>query len=82
MAISARLLKAIYFLDFDFLDAKLGSHPSQIWQAVLEGRDAYALKLGLIRGIDDGKTTDAWSENWLPRDEQLLPVAPRKQGAP
>jgi hypothetical protein len=80
MAISARLLKAIYFSDLDFLDAKLGSHPSQNWQAVLEGWDP--LKVDLIRSIGDGKTTNGSSENWLPRDEGLLPVAPRKQGAP
>jgi hypothetical protein len=30
----------------------------------------------------DGRSTDAWSQNWLPRDERPLPVAPRKQGAP
>jgi hypothetical protein len=62
------------------MDAELGSHPSQVWRAILEGRGA--LGLGLIKRIGDGKDTYAWTENWLPRDERLKPIAPRKQGAP
>jgi hypothetical protein len=42
------------FTETDLLEAELGSHPSQVWRAILEGRDA--LKLGLIRRIGDSKT--------------------------
>jgi hypothetical protein len=80
MAISARLLKAIYFSDLDFLDDKLGSHSSQIWQAVLEGWDP--LKVGLIRSIGDGKTTNGSSENWLPRHWRTIAEAKRAMAPP
>jgi hypothetical protein len=79
-SLSARVLKAVYYPDADLLEAELGSHPSQVWRSLLEGRDA--LKLGLIRRIGDGATTHAWRDNWLPREERMMPVAPRKQGAP
>jgi hypothetical protein len=79
-SLSARVLKAVYFPGTEFLSASLGSHPSQIWRAILEGRDT--LKLGLIRRIGDGTTTTAWSDNWLPRDTRLTPVAPIKADAP
>jgi hypothetical protein len=79
-SLSARVLKSVYYPESDILNAELGSHASQIWRAILEGRDT--LKLGLIRRIGDGKSTLAWQHNWLPRDERLSPVAPKKQGAP
>lgn len=49
----AKILKSIYFLKGDVLDATLGSYPSQMWQALLEGRDM--LTQGLIRKIGGGK---------------------------
>jgi hypothetical protein len=79
-SLSARVLKAVYYPDADLLEAELGSHPSQVWRSLLEGRDA--MKLGLIRRIGYGATTHAWRDNWLPREERMMPVAPRKQGAP
>jgi hypothetical protein len=39
-ALSSRILKAIYFTNTNFLNATLGSHPSQVWRAMIEGRDA------------------------------------------
>ena len=74
---SVRVLKAVYFPNFDILGAELGTHPSQVWRGIVEGRDA--LKIGLIRRIGDGKDTYAWADNWLPRDERLSPVAPTKE---
>jgi hypothetical protein len=50
--LSSRMLKAIYFPESELLNAKLGSHPSQVWRAIYEGRDA--LKLGLISRIGTG----------------------------
>jgi hypothetical protein len=74
-SLSARVLKAVYFLDGDFLSAMVRPHPSQVWRSILEGRDA--LKVGLIRRIGDGRSTSAWDMKWLPRDEQLRSIAPR-----
>jgi hypothetical protein len=71
--LSARILKAVYFPETDFLDSELGSHPSQVWHALVEGKQA--LSLGLIRRIGDGKTTRVWTHNWLPRSEMMRPIA-------
>jgi hypothetical protein len=79
-SLSARVLKAVYFPTGDILNASIGSCPLQIWRAIIEGRDV--LKLGLIRRISNGQETDAWNQNWLPRDERFPPVAPRKERAP
>jgi hypothetical protein len=76
-SLSARILKSVYYPEVDLLSAELGSHPSQVWRAILEGRET--LQLGLIRRIGEGQTTDAWRHNWLPRDERLRPVAHLKK---
>ena len=68
-SLSARILKAAYFPNTDFLEAEVGNHPSQIWRAVLDGRDV--LKQGIVRRIGNGHTTDIWRDNWLPRDSGL-----------
>ena len=78
--LSAQVLKAVYFPDSDLLNATLGSHPSKIWRAIVEGRDV--LKQGLIRRIGTGENTDAWHDNWLPRDGALRPVACLKEDPP
>ncbi|XP_071683223.1 uncharacterized protein [Lolium perenne] len=72
-ALSSRILKAVYHPSSDFLEASLGSHPSQVWRAIVEGRDA--MKQGLIRRIGSGENTHAWNQNWLPRDHMLRPLA-------
>jgi hypothetical protein len=46
-SLSARVLRAVYFPSGDILSAELGSHPSQIWRSILEGRNT--LNIGLIR---------------------------------
>jgi hypothetical protein len=78
--LSARVLKEVNFPNEDFLDATVGPHPSQIWRSMIEGRDV--LKIGLIRKIGNGQETDAWTQGWLPRDERLRPMAPRKEDTP
>jgi hypothetical protein len=45
--LGARILKAVYYPSTDFLNASRCSSPSQVWRAIVEGRDI--LKLGLIR---------------------------------
>lgn len=55
-SLSACCLKAIYFPYQTILNAIIGSHPSQIWRALIEGRDA--LSNGLIRRIGPGQDMD------------------------
>jgi len=71
-SLSARVLKAVYYPDRDFLDAEVGSSPSRVWRAIVEGKEV--LTQGLIRRIGTGETTNIWGMNWLPRDGQLRPL--------
>lgn len=70
--LSARILRAVYFLGSEIMEACLGSTPSQIWPSIVEGRDI--LKLGLIRIIGDGASTSIWQDNWIARTERLKHV--------
>jgi hypothetical protein len=70
--LSARILKAVYFPNSDFLDAQLGDSPSRIWRAIQDGKDV--LKQGLIRRIGNGEDTMIWNTNWIPRNGFLRPV--------
>jgi hypothetical protein len=38
-SLSAGILEAVYFPERDFLEAELGSSPSHIWRAILDGRE-------------------------------------------
>lgn len=71
-SLAARVLKAVYFSNGDFLNAGLGSRPSHTWRAIIEGREI--LKLGIIRRIGSGKDTFIWDDNWIPRDWMLRPI--------
>lgn len=50
-SLSARLLKAVYYPTSDVLEAELGNHPSQIWRAIIQGKEV--LRQGLIRIQED-----------------------------
>ena len=76
-SLSARILKAVYFPTSDLIEAPCGNHPSKIWRALVEGRDA--MMQGLIRRIGTGETTHAWNQNWIPRDHMLRPIACKKE---
>jgi hypothetical protein len=72
-SLSARILKAVYFPNGDFLEAELGSSPSRIWRSIMDGREV--LKQGLIKRIGTGEETLIWDTNWLPRDGLLRPLS-------
>ena len=55
-SLSARLLKSVYYPNSNILEANLGGHPSQVWRAIVEGRDV--LIQGLIRRIGNGASTN------------------------
>ena len=72
-SLSARILKAVYFPKSEFLNAEIGSSPSRIWRAIVDGKDV--LKQGLIRRFGTGEDTDVSGMNWLPRDGLMRPVS-------
>lgn len=71
-SLSARILKARYFPSTSILDAELGNNPSQIWRAIIEGKEV--LKIGLIKWIGDDNTTEIWNQNWLPKEASMRPI--------
>ena len=79
-SLSARLLKAVYFPEVSLLQAELGTHPSQIWRAILDGRDVMAQ--GVVRRIGDGVSTGTWDHNWIPRASYKRSVAARVAAPP
>jgi hypothetical protein len=60
-SLSARILKAIYYLNSDFLEAQLGDSPSQVWRAIFDGKEV--LKQGIVKRIGDGNSTNIWEQN-------------------
>lgn len=69
---SAKILKAVYFPSVSLFEAELGTHPSQVWRAILDGGDVLAH--GVVRGTDDGRTTKIWDQNWIQRDMVMKPI--------
>ena len=51
-----------------------------MWRSIVEGRDA--LKLGLLKRIGSGDSTNIWHDNWVPRDFKLRPASPKSQNPP
>lgn len=70
--LSARILKAAYYPDCGTLQAELGSHPSQIWRAIVDGRDI--MQQGDIRRIGTGESKLIWEHNLIPRGDILCPI--------
>uniref|UniRef100_A0A803PAJ6 RNase H type-1 domain-containing protein n=1 Tax=Cannabis sativa TaxID=3483 RepID=A0A803PAJ6_CANSA len=61
----ARVMKALYFSNGNFFEAKLGHYGSAIWKSILWGREI------LIKGsrwcIGDGRTIRINEDPWIPR---------------
>jgi hypothetical protein len=79
-SLSARVLRAVYFPQLNFLDAVVGPNPSRVWRAIEEGKQV--LKLGLIRHIGLGESIRIWDMNWLPREGSMRPICSIKNKPP
>jgi len=71
-SLSARELRSAYFPDGNFLNAQLGARPSNIWRAIMDGKDIS--KQGLNKRNGTGEQTNAWNQNWIPRNGALGPI--------
>jgi hypothetical protein len=58
----ARNLPLVYSPEVDFSESRLGIHPSQVSESLVEGKNM--LKQGVIRRIGDGRETHLWNHNW------------------
>ena len=71
-SLCSRVLKARYYKNGDFLNARCPSGASVTWRSILFGRDL--LKSGLIWRIGDGSKVSVWQDNWIPRSGVKHPL--------
>jgi hypothetical protein len=75
-SLCARVLRARYFKDGDFLTASCPKHASYTWKSILHGREL--LKEGIIWRVGDGSKINIWNHNWIPRSSLKRPFGHRQ----
>lgn len=66
----ARLYKAKYYADSDFMGAKLGGSPSFIWRSILEARNV--ISAGACWRIGNGNSIQIMGQPWLNADNSYV----------
>jgi hypothetical protein len=59
----ARILKAKYYPNKDFLKAKQGQNMSYSWQSILKA--SWVLRKGCKWNVGNGEKIGIWEDNWL-----------------
>lgn len=70
----AKILKAKYFTNTNFLKAGFGSHLSYSWKSILFNRDL--LKLGLRWRIGNLRSVWTFLDPWIPANGHFRPITP------
>ncbi|KAK9689070.1 hypothetical protein RND81_09G033300 [Saponaria officinalis] len=73
----SRIMKSRYFPDSSFMEAGLGSNPSNTWRGIWEARDV--LQLGLRRRIGNGLSTRVWHDPWIPATQSRRVISSRNE---
>lgn len=60
----SQLLKARYFSNSNFFEAKIGANPSFVWRSFMEAQSL--VKLGYIWRVGSGTSINVWADAWLP----------------
>ncbi|KAL6204988.1 hypothetical protein ACLB2K_022254 [Fragaria x ananassa] len=76
--IVSRVLKAKYFLDSDFMDAKLKSGASFIWRSIMAGRQVLAK--GVRYQVVNGENIFVWYDKWIPIPYRFRPFSEPMDG--
>lgn len=63
----AKIFKAKYFSNENFLGAKMGANPSFVWRSLLASQ--HVLRQGLGRRVGSGSSVQIINEPWLPSIE-------------
>ena len=71
-SLGARVLKARYFPDCSFMDAKRWGRASWAWSSLLVGRDV--IKMGAHWQIMSGADTRVWIDRWIPSIPSGVPT--------
>jgi hypothetical protein len=61
----ARIMKAKYYPNSNFLDAEIGRNPSYAWRSIWNSKNL--LKEGLIWRVGDGTQIKIWEDPWIPQ---------------
>ena len=72
-SLMARILRAKYFPNMNFLDAKIGHNASYVWRSIVWGREL--LKEGLRWRIGDGESVQVFKDPWIPRPTLFRPIS-------
>ncbi|XP_062021202.1 uncharacterized protein LOC133737713 [Rosa rugosa] len=72
-SIAARLFKAKYFPNSDFMQAEVGQDMSYTWRSILAGREVLAR--GLRYQIGSGTNVSVWEDPWLPLPYNFKPFS-------
>ncbi|KAL6546504.1 hypothetical protein OROMI_022225 [Orobanche minor] len=76
----ARIFKARYFPNKDFLQASVGYNPSYTWRSIVAGRDL--LMKGTIWRVGNFSRIRIWDEPWLPGEKDFHLVEQWKEESP
>lgn len=68
----AQVLKARYFTNTNFMEAREGNCPSLSWRSICWGKTL--LLNGLRRRIGNGQETKAFGDPWIPRPPSFLTI--------
>jgi hypothetical protein len=79
-SLCARVLKARYFKNSDFLSASCPNRASTTWRGIIYGRKL--LERGLIWRIGNGESVSIWDSNWIPRSYVQRPLGCLVQDKP
>lgn len=63
------LMKARYFPESEFLDAKIGNNPSYMWRSMLAAQEV--IKQMCRKRIGNGDSIKVWKFPWLPCRAEL-----------
>jgi len=74
-SLCARVLRAKYYPDGKFLQAKRKSGSSYTWQSVLAGLECF--KQGYIWRVGDGSQINIWHDHWIPNSHNMKVFAQR-----
>ncbi|KAH9709496.1 putative reverse transcriptase/RNA-dependent DNA polymerase [Citrus sinensis] len=74
-SLMARVMKARYYKNSTFWNAKVGSNPSFIWRSILWG--SQVIKKGVRWRIGDGKKVLVYKDKWIPRPATFQPISPK-----
>ncbi|KAL5555894.1 hypothetical protein UlMin_038130 [Ulmus minor] len=69
-----KVLKACYFPNGDFLNARKGKHASLVWRSLMWGREI--IEKGSRWRVGSGKNIDIFKDRWLPEPSNFKVTTP------